>query len=354
MATPRMNRRGYTLVELLVVVSIVALLVGLTLPAVQSAREAARRAQCAVNLRQMGLALHAYHDAFGSLPPGRIKTYDPRYSGPRPPCTSKVVDKSLEVFILPFLEQSTAYNAINQDLTILGGENRTLHTVSIATFACPSDPAAGLPRDLTTGILAPYGVAAPARMVFTSYAGMIGSTPVLAQPMPETNCVVPRSLIAQCDGVFHDVSPIRFASVADGLSHTVFLVEKSATSLQGMARLNPKLAADHGWYVTGNWGDTLVTALYPPNACDRVAMAATDAWINSASSMHPGGLSGLMGDGSVRFVRDSIQSWPFDPRTGVPVGASGDARLGWTRLPPTGVWQALATRAGGESPGTDD
>jgi len=67
-------------------------------------------------------------------------------------------------------------------------------------------------------------------------------------------------------------------------------------------RLHPQYAAQHGWYITGNWGDTLITTLYPRNACDKVAMAALTAWTNSASSMHPGGLNVLMGDGSVRFI----------------------------------------------------
>ncbi len=331
----------------------ISLLIGLVLPAVQCARVAARRAQCFNNLKQLGLALHAYHDAFGSLPPGRIKSYDPRYSGPRPPCTSSIVDKSIEVFALGFMEQNSLYNAINQSLAIIGGENSTAHSVAVSTFACPSDPMSGSPQVLNAGALTRYGVPDPASMVFTSYAGMIGSLPVLAQPLPSSNCVVPGSLVAQCNGVFNDLSPIRFASVTDGLSNTIFMAEKATSILQELSSVNPQYPAQHGWYITGNWGDTLNTTLNPPNACDKVALGAMTAWTNSASSMHPGGLNVLMGDGSVRFIKDSIQSWPFDPRTGNPAGSSQNSQGAWINLPPSGVWQALSTRTGGELVGSD-
>jgi prepilin-type N-terminal cleavage/methylation domain-containing protein/prepilin-type processing-associated H-X9-DG protein len=349
----RNRRLAFTLIELLVSISIISLLMALLLPAVQSARESARRAQCSNNLKQFGLSLQNYHDTFGSLPPGRIKSYDPRYAGSKPPCTSSIVDKSLEVFVLSYMEQTTLYNAINQDLAIIGGENSTVHAIAISTFACPSDPSSGWASNLNPGALTKYGVPDPARMVFTSYAGMIGSLPVLAQPLPSSNCVVSGALIAQCNGVFNDLSPIRLASVTDGLSNTIFMAEKATTILQELSALNPRYAAQHGWYITGNWGDTLVTTLYPPNACDKVAGAAMTAWTNSASSMHPGGLNVLMGDGSVRFIKETIQTWPFSPITGNPVGASQNGQGAWINLPPPGVWQSLSTRSGGEIVGSD-
>ena len=152
-ANVRRYGSGFTLIECLVSISIISLVIALLLPAIQSAREAARRAQCSNNLRQFGLALQAYDDAFGSLPPGRIKSYDARYAGPNPPCTSSIVDKSLGIFALGFMEQTTAYNAINQSLAIVGAENSTIHSVAISIFGCPSDPLSGWPRELNPGAL---------------------------------------------------------------------------------------------------------------------------------------------------------------------------------------------------------
>ena len=139
------KRRGATLIELLVVVSILGVLLALIVPAVQDVRESARRASCANNLKQIGLGLQQYEQTFGSLPPGRMLTYDPRYAGKNPPCTSRLVDKSMLVMILPYIEQVAIYNAVNQDLTILGRENRTVFPVSVGIFACPSDPARASP-----------------------------------------------------------------------------------------------------------------------------------------------------------------------------------------------------------------
>lgn len=347
------RRHGFTLIELLVVIGMIGVLVGLLLPAVQSAREAARRAQCANNLKQIGLALHGYHDALGCLPPGRLKSYDIRYAGPKPPCTATIIDKGLEIFLLSFLGQTTVYNAINQDLTILGAENHTLHTVAVGVFSCPDDPLSGRPRDLNGGALAAYGLPDPPggrrQMVFTSYAGCTGTFQVLAMPTPSNGCTPSPRAVSQNNGCFHDISPIPLAAVSDGLGNTIFMAEKSNVLLRNLSVVDPAASAKHGWYITGNWGDTLFTTFYPPNAHRTVAVGAVAARVNAASSLHPGGLNALMGDGSVRFIKETIQSWPLEPISGKPAGASQTSGGSWTNLPRQGVWQSLSTRSAGEA-----
>jgi prepilin-type N-terminal cleavage/methylation domain-containing protein len=345
------RRPGFTLIEILVVLSIVGLLVALLLPAVQSAREAARRARCSNNLHQIGLAIHNYHDTFASLPPGRFLTYDPRYAGSNPPCTAPAADKSFLLYILPAMEQPGLYNAINQDLTIFGLENTTIHVVVVSSYACPSDPSAGSPNPLPAGALDPYAPDPPGgrwSMVFTSYSACYGSFRVDAVPRTTNGCRVAGPLLAQADGSFNDVAPIGFASISDGLSNTLFVAEKSTTDAARLAVVYPALSSLQGWYVSGNWGDTLMTTFYPPNPYDKVAALATNALLTSASSRHPDGFNALIGDGSVRFIKDSIQTWPFDPTTGNPSGAVLNPGGWWTSLPSPGIWQALATRAGGE------
>ena len=344
---------GLALIELLVVLAILSVLMGLLLPAVQAAREAARRAQCTANLRQLGIALHAYHDAFGSLPPGRLLCYDPRFAGADPPCTSPAIEKSLLAFILPNMEQEALFDAINHDLTIFGAENTTVHRVAIGAYACPSDPESGRPRILEPGALDPYAPGRTHEMVLTSYSGCFGSYYVHAIPRPSNGCRVPASVRGQVNGTFGDVSPIRFSSVTDGLSHTLLLAEKATTLFGNLDAIDSSIAARRGWYVSGNWGDTLMTTFYPPNPFGRIALAAGEVHTFAASSLHPGGFNAAMGDGSVRFVKDTVDSWAFDPITGRPAGAVRHPE-GWWSVPPPGVWQALGSRNGGELVSADD
>jgi prepilin-type N-terminal cleavage/methylation domain-containing protein/prepilin-type processing-associated H-X9-DG protein len=341
----RCERRAFTLIEVLTAISVIALLLALILPALQGSRESARRLQCANNLKQMGIALNGYHNSFGSLPPGRLLTYDPRFAGPSPPCTSVMVDKSFLVMILPMIEEAPLYNSINQNLTIFGYENRTILPIVISTFCCPSDAVSETPVYADTSWMVKFGLAAPTdqlAMALSSYAGCFGSYHVNAVPTPSNSCQVPAPLAAQANGSIGDTSPVSMASILDGLSNTMFVTEKANGSGQ---RAKPR---PYGWYVSGNWGDTLITTFYPPNTANSISSAGGVTHVFSASSAHRGGVNALLGDGSVRFIRDSIQTWPFDSLTGLPLGAVETAGGWWVGTPPPGVWQALATRAGQE------
>ena len=344
------RRRGFTLIELLVVVAILSLLMALLLPAVQSAREAARRLQCVNNLKQIGLALHGYHDAMGCLPPGRMKTYDPRYAGSNPPCSSTIIDKSFLIMVLPGMEQAALYDAVNQNLSIFGRENRTVHPAMVDSYACPSDPEARVREADPSHMIGPGFATADEQlmMAFTSYSGCFGSFDVNALPGPDNDCSPAPRLRAQADGVLGDSYPITLAAVRDGLSHTIFVSEKATARFEALDRDRGPIFSRWGWSISGNPGDTLFTTFYPPNMIDRVAAVAGRSHALAASSLHPGGANVAMGDGSVRFVKDTIQSWPYSRLTGEPLGASRTADGWWTDLPPAGVWQALGTRHGGE------
>lgn len=345
----RARSRGFTLIELLTALAVIGLLVALLLPAVQAAREAARRAQCSNNLRQIGLAILNDESAVGSLPPGRLLTYDARFAGPNPPCTSPIVDKSLFVHVLPQLEQAPLYHAINHDLTIFGHENATARAARIGSFVCPSDPEAGQVRDgysMSFFELNRASTDSPFRTMYGSYAGMYGSFRHDAFPREYADCLVPPPVLSQVNGSFHDLAPMRLAAFVDGTSATAIAAERALKPLAEIG--NGSARQQYGWVVSGNWGDSLVTAFYPPNL-HRRANAPPSAVAASASSLHPGGVHVLMADGAVRFVADSISSWPHDPASGEPAGIESDNSGAWTNVPTPGVWQALATRDGGET-----
>ena len=132
------------------------------------------------------------------------------------------------------------------------------------------------------------------------------------------------------------------------LSHTLFVTEKATTLFQDLAPLDPTLFTKRGWWLTGNWGDTLMTTMYPINTFDKIALAAGSVHTYSASSLHPGGVNALMGDGSVKFIKETIQSWPNDTLLGMPTGATRNPGGWWENVPRGGVWQALGSRSGGE------
>lgn len=199
------------------------------------------------------------------------------------------------------MENSSLFNAINQDLSILGPENTTIWSTSVSAFACPSDIGAGAPHVLNSAYLPTSGIpdlsASSHTMVFTSYSGCFGSLSTSGLPNEAGHCLVPPQKITQNNGCFNDISVIRLSSITDGLSQTLFVSEK----------INDiDIYDSYGWLVTGNMGDTLFTAMYPPNLFGTGGSSSPIP--SSASSFHSGGINALMGDGSARFINDTIQS----------------------------------------------
>lgn len=335
--------RGFTLIEVLVVVSVIGVLVALLLPAVQSAREAARRASCANNLRQIGLALHSYHGVHGCLPPGRFHTGDARQLVPGIPCSGPL-DRSFLVAILPQVEQAPLYDSFNFALWVLAPENTTTHAVMIGPYICPSDPEAARLR-----VRADYDFDwEPSQdrsaKACTSYGGFGTSRAVSALPYWGLNCAVDPRAAAQADGCFSDVQPVTFDSITDGLSQTLMGADKATTPLRplsGVDIADPRVLDHAGWWVQGAIGQTLALGAYPPNTFKQMpppdVMSNLAARTNSASSLHPGGLNGLMADASVRFIKETIDASPLEPTQAAIID---DA--------PPGLWQKLISRNGGE------
>ncbi len=326
------RRRGLTLVELLVVISILGILFALLLPAVQAAREAARRSSCAFNLRQVALATTNYADAWGSLPAGVHFTFN--YS-----------TASQHVAILPFLEQAALFNAVNFDWLIWSAANTTVMGQRLSVLQCPSDPMSSTIDTYRGDLLFEPGheffYYQPFDVAYTSYAGNAGTWYHHSRDL---------SRLTQCNGLFYRGSSTRLASITDGLSNTIFYAEHDVSVLSDDTERiveGPQWAG--GWY-----GSTIFTSFYPINPRGKVNDEYGDglcrAFIGAASSRHPGGANVAFVDGSVKFINDTIDSWPVDSGTATPQGVFRDS-FGLFQLAPETrfhVWQVLTTRNGNE------
>jgi prepilin-type N-terminal cleavage/methylation domain-containing protein/prepilin-type processing-associated H-X9-DG protein len=329
---PDQQRRGLTLVELVVVIGILGVLIALLLPAVQAAREAARRSHCTINLKQIALATANYADVWGALPAGVQFTFN--YS-----------TSSQHVAILPFLEQAPLFNAVNFDWVIWSAANTTAMGVKLEVFLCPSDAMASV-TDIYRGDLFfdpghyffYYG---PFEVAYTSYAGNAGTWFQHSSDL---------SRLAQCNGLFYRGSATRLADITDGMSNTVFYAEHAVSLLiDDTERIveGPQWAG--GWY-----GSTIFTSFYPINPLGKVNDEYGDglcrAYIGAVSSMHPGGANVAFVDCSVKFIKETIDSWAIDPSTATPLGVFRDNGGLFQLAPQTRfhVWQVLTTRAGDE------
>jgi prepilin-type N-terminal cleavage/methylation domain-containing protein len=308
-------RRGFTLIELLVVIAIIAILIALLLPAVQQAREAARRVQCRNNLKQIGLALHNYESTHTTFPPGRLN-YPMVFS--------------VQAHILPYLEDANLYNLIDFNVAPNFGapsspmtRNEIAVRTTIPSYLCPSD----------------FGRVPQTDFAPTNYVACTGSG------------VGAASSIKTGDGVMFSGSKIRFRDVTDGLSNTVCFGEQTL-GVGGLpsSPSGPPMKADGEvleltggtvttdaacvagggtWsgmrgakWMNGHYGDTLHNHYYGPNSKQfDCGNGSHNYGLTASRSRHTGGVMALVCDGSVRFVSDSVD---------------------------LANWRAIGTRSGGE------
>lgn len=315
---------GFTLIELLVVIAIIGILISLLLPAVQQAREAGRRIQCANNLKQMALAMANYADSQGSFPIGSCNVQG-------------WTTGSFLLAILPQMEQQPLFNMINFSVNYAEAQNATIHDARMETLVCPSDPAA-YNQVTVKGAYAFELTSFPVKMRFTSYAGSLGTFYQLSRDPAR---------LGQQNGMLGHRLSVRLADIRDGTSNTIMLGEHAHSRLQ-----EPALS-EWQWWSSGYNGDTLFSSLYPINPFKKMPDIAADGdvppYISAASSMHPGGVNVAFADGSVHFIKDSIDCWSNDPQTGLPPGVTFDGAF-YSIAPSTrwGVWQKLTTRSKGE------
>ena len=319
------SRPAFTLIELLVVISIIAVLIALILPAVQAAREAARRVHCTNNLKQLALALHNYTDVNGVLPMGYVNQYCEFV--PDAFCFSH----GPFVAMLAQLDQQPLYNAVNFSRNIYVSANITIFATGLSTLWCPSDPT------VITPVIADLSQTTGNTIYLTSYVCSTGTWYNHGRDPVRT---------AQNNGLFWGASSVGLAGVTDGLSHTIALGERA----HGL--LTQDTAGDWSWWADGDIGDTLFSTLFPLNPQKKVkdgSLPFTNSlyWSSSASSLHPNGANFAMLDGSVRFIKDTIDSWAIDPATNLPPGLSqgGSSTLySWGPALRFGVYQRLSTR----------
>ncbi len=307
--------RGFTLIELLVVIAIIGVLVSLLLPAVQSAREAARRSQCTNNLKQMALAMQNYASASGdAFPPPKI------YSGSCSPYknggTGQVLNTTGFVMALGYMEQSALYNAYNfsqpssnaawngGNSTLLGSAyaNTTVVGTLVSSFACPSDEEPEIAEESGTG---PYSRQSARRsnyLLCSSKYTEYDCGSALDPTINKVNAAALKNIFRSARGMFYTDYSTRISEVKDGLSNTCMIAESKQLG---------KTSTSYGPY----WGSGTHTSthgvVYPPNSPTTLPNAP---WTSNATlqyawrigSYHSGGVNMAFGDGSVHFIKDTI------------------------------------------------
>jgi prepilin-type N-terminal cleavage/methylation domain-containing protein/prepilin-type processing-associated H-X9-DG protein len=317
---PSKPRSAFTLIELLVVIAIIAVLIGLLLPAIQKVREAANRMSCSNNLKQIGLAAHLYHDAYGYLPINRDG--DPGYGPPGFGCHGAGCDEtssswSFLALLLPYLEQSNLYQSGVQSslqapipqlgTPTLGASSAT--SVSVKTFLCPSDQAYGIQQFAeTTPNMGASGT--PVLVGLTNYKGVLGSNwPYSLYGWNNGPTGGNTDGFWNGNGLFPINSwqkPIRLTDITDGTSNT-FMVGEDIFDQDAatMSWTVPDWGEGYSWAMTV---DATLTCAIPPNARANGARIPWSDWgdFHGFKSQHPSGVQFAYADGSVHFISDSI------------------------------------------------
>ncbi len=344
-------RRGFTLIELLVVIAIIGVLIGLLLPAVQQVRESANRVQCQNNLKQLGLALHAYHDSNKVFPPAYVGDVNARgtafgVSYPDDNFNS-TTGFAWGTLLLPFLEQGNLQRRFNLSLPCWAPANADAARTRVAVFLCPSASGGSdgyAVERFTAGTAAAPKAPVPfaptiffAHSHYATNAGIHqpwGRTPAyskdftIPEPIPENG-----GRLAAIDGPFYRNSRTRIADVTDGLAQTIFLGEHSSALSNktwvgvvpfGCTPPKPPFPSEP------NSGGCMVGVHSGPDTHDhpQVIIHPPNHPFGHTDQMyaeHPSGCNVLFGDGSVRLVSQFIDPW---------------------------TWVALSTRNGGDVPGS--
>ncbi len=315
------KRRGFTLIELLVVIAIIAILIGLVLPAVQKVRETAARLKCKNNLKQIGLALHAYHDRVGHLPAAYFSNLQP---GTMPSqdadgdCTWNEIGPGWGwgAYLLNDLEQSNLFTRIDFNVDIRDPSNAATRTTTLAIYICPSELN---PTNFTlvdgNGNTLTDSSGQPISVAHSSYVGINGAPDGVTSDAYDNN------------GAFIRNTALTFADISDGLSNTLFVGERctnmSNTTWVGavVGAVVPDLRySDVPDQLANAEGDCALVLAHGSTTHLPNNPLVFDA--DATSSFHPIGVNFLFGDGSVQAINNTI-----DPN----------------------VYQALCTRNGGEA-----